>query len=235
MIKPDQILAMCLQKGPSGVQLNSSFRSRDRPEYRSELGNVLVNVSRVTPGGVLIFFPSYTALTDCETAWKVLRRKRARARAQADMHVHAQRHSHTQNNAPQHFVFCETILTPVRGDRVMAGGKRLGDHQPHQDGLCRASGLFLVQRHCQRVLQSGKQCPPRRHSSSLASHTPVSCRRRVARCTVTVYRRHDSSVASHTPISCSAFLPSRPGRLPAGGLGPEGGGGPDGGLQREDE
>jgi len=70
VIKPNQILAMCLQKGPMGVQLNSSFKTRERIEYKNELGNVLTNVSRVVPGGVLVFFPSYTALADCEAAWK---------------------------------------------------------------------------------------------------------------------------------------------------------------------
>jgi regulator of telomere elongation helicase 1 len=45
--------------GPSGKRLNSSYRFRDTDEYKVELGQLIVNFSRIIPDGLLVFFPSY--------------------------------------------------------------------------------------------------------------------------------------------------------------------------------
>jgi regulator of telomere elongation helicase 1 len=68
--RPKQIWIGCVPVGPSGKTLNSSFRSRDTAEYKSELGNAIVNFARIVPDGVLVFFPSYTVMHACVEAWK---------------------------------------------------------------------------------------------------------------------------------------------------------------------
>lgn len=44
--------------------------TRSNPEYFKALGNALKNIFRVTPGGVLVFFPSYKLLKSCIEEWK---------------------------------------------------------------------------------------------------------------------------------------------------------------------
>lgn len=56
--------------GPAGVALNSSFNSRDTPQYKEDLGNAVVNYARVVPDGLLVFFPSYVVLRQCIEYWK---------------------------------------------------------------------------------------------------------------------------------------------------------------------
>ena len=56
--------------GPSGGMLNSSFRSRDTPEYKLELGTAIESVARVVPDGLLVFFPSYSVMSGCLDAWQ---------------------------------------------------------------------------------------------------------------------------------------------------------------------
>lgn len=41
VISSDQIWAGVIQTGPSGHSLNSSFRTRDSPEYKQDLGNTI--------------------------------------------------------------------------------------------------------------------------------------------------------------------------------------------------
>ena len=48
-----------LSAGPDGTVLNSSFRCRSDPKYLSSLGQSIINIIRVVPHGVLVFFPSY--------------------------------------------------------------------------------------------------------------------------------------------------------------------------------
>ena len=65
-----QIWASVLPVGPSGGLLNSSFRTRDTPEYKRELGNAIESVARVVPDGLLVFFPSYSVMSGCLDAWQ---------------------------------------------------------------------------------------------------------------------------------------------------------------------
>lgn len=56
--------------GPAGCALNSSFANRESQAYREDLGNALVNLARMVPDGMLVFFPSYVVLRGCIDAWK---------------------------------------------------------------------------------------------------------------------------------------------------------------------
>ncbi|XP_065868607.1 regulator of telomere elongation helicase 1 homolog [Euphorbia lathyris] len=70
VISSNQIWAGVVPVGPSGRSLNSSYRNRDSLEYKQELGNAIVNFSRLVPDGLLVFFPSYYLLDQCIECWK---------------------------------------------------------------------------------------------------------------------------------------------------------------------
>ncbi|KAL2332388.1 hypothetical protein Fmac_019969 [Flemingia macrophylla] len=70
VITPNQIWAGVVPVGPSGRTFNSSYRTRDSIEYRQELGNAIVNLARIVPDGLLVFFPSYYLLDQCTKCWK---------------------------------------------------------------------------------------------------------------------------------------------------------------------
>ncbi|KAF7814283.1 regulator of telomere elongation helicase 1-like protein isoform X1 [Senna tora] len=70
VITPNQIWAGVVPVGPSGRTFNSSYRTRDSLEYKQELGNAIVNLARIVPDGLLVFFPSYYLLDQCIACWK---------------------------------------------------------------------------------------------------------------------------------------------------------------------
>lgn len=70
VIQPSQVWVGVLSNGPSDYPLNSSFKTRETEDYKQALGNALINFMRIVPNGLLVFFPSYTALTTCVDAWK---------------------------------------------------------------------------------------------------------------------------------------------------------------------
>ncbi|KAM3267703.1 regulator of telomere elongation helicase 1 isoform X2 [Capsicum chacoense] len=72
VISDNQIWAGVVPVGPSGYTFNSSYRTRGSIEYKQELGNAIVNFTRVVPDGLLVFFPSYYILEQCISCWKTL-------------------------------------------------------------------------------------------------------------------------------------------------------------------
>lgn len=56
--------------GPQGAALNSSYANRSVQQYKDDLGMALVNFARITPGGLLVFFPSYSLLQACLDSWQ---------------------------------------------------------------------------------------------------------------------------------------------------------------------
>lgn len=70
VIEGAQCAVCVVKKGPTGVPLNSSFQNRDSPAYLAELGRTVVNVARLVPDGVLVFFPSYALLDATVAFWQ---------------------------------------------------------------------------------------------------------------------------------------------------------------------
>jgi len=71
VIPQENVWAGAFLKGPSNaVSLNSSYRFRDTEQYKNELGLLILRVARVTPDGVLVFFPSYGVMAKCIEFWK---------------------------------------------------------------------------------------------------------------------------------------------------------------------
>ncbi|XXQ39088.1 Helicase ATP-binding domain-containing protein [Plasmodiophora brassicae] len=69
VIGEDQICVRVIPVGPSGAPLNSNYRNRTETSAR-ELGDVLVSFSRIIPDGLLVFFPSYAAMSVLIQRWQ---------------------------------------------------------------------------------------------------------------------------------------------------------------------
>ncbi|VDK33181.1 unnamed protein product [Taenia asiatica] len=70
VVNSDQIHVAVLPKAPDGGTLNSSFEHRSSSAYHRSLGLTLMNLFRVVPGGVLVFFPSYALMKMCLDSWQ---------------------------------------------------------------------------------------------------------------------------------------------------------------------
>ncbi|XP_075971830.1 ATP-dependent DNA helicase DDX11 [Anticarsia gemmatalis] len=60
VVPPDNVLGICLSKGPTNVALNYSYENRMSNELLSETGRILRNICSIVPGGVVCFLPSYS-------------------------------------------------------------------------------------------------------------------------------------------------------------------------------
>ncbi|XP_048589126.1 ATP-dependent DNA helicase DDX11 [Nematostella vectensis] len=70
VIKPEHLLAIALDKGPSGTSLDFTYQTRDTPQLIEECGRVLINTCAVIPGGVVCFFPSFDYAQKVYTHWQ---------------------------------------------------------------------------------------------------------------------------------------------------------------------
>ncbi|XP_044256116.1 regulator of telomere elongation helicase 1 homolog [Tribolium madens] len=70
IVKGDQVCVKILTKGPDGEALNCNYQNRDNPNYLMSLGQVVSNLIRIIPNGVLIFFPSYPIMQKCQQHWQ---------------------------------------------------------------------------------------------------------------------------------------------------------------------
>ncbi|XP_029986056.1 regulator of telomere elongation helicase 1 isoform X2 [Sphaeramia orbicularis] len=70
VIERDQIFVSVIDRGPDGVHLSSAFDRRFVPENMASLGNTVVNLSRVVPHGLLVFFPSFPLMEKTLDFWR---------------------------------------------------------------------------------------------------------------------------------------------------------------------
>ncbi|XP_059560982.1 regulator of telomere elongation helicase 1 isoform X2 [Myotis daubentonii] len=70
VIDKHQIWVGIVPRGPDGAQLSSAFDKRFSDECLSSLGKALVNIARVVPHGLLVFFPSYPVLEKSLEFWR---------------------------------------------------------------------------------------------------------------------------------------------------------------------
>ncbi|TGZ46291.1 hypothetical protein CRM22_011125 [Opisthorchis felineus] len=70
VIKPEQVRLAVITRGKDGIALNSSYATREKPEYRTSLGLTLVEIIQIVPAGLLVFFTSYGMMSQCVDAWK---------------------------------------------------------------------------------------------------------------------------------------------------------------------
>ncbi|XP_051528056.1 regulator of telomere elongation helicase 1-like isoform X2 [Myxocyprinus asiaticus] len=70
VIQRDQIFVSVIDKGPDGVRLSTAFERRFVPENMSSMGNTVVNLTKVVPHGLLVFFPSYPVMDKTLEFWR---------------------------------------------------------------------------------------------------------------------------------------------------------------------
>ena len=59
MIKPEQANISIITHGVNGNELNFSHKYRDDETAQLDLGETIFKIIEITPGGILLFFPSY--------------------------------------------------------------------------------------------------------------------------------------------------------------------------------
>jgi hypothetical protein len=69
IISDEQIHVRVIGRGVGGKLLSSQYNRREDSEYISELGCTIVNLARVVPAGMLVFFPSYGVMENCVGGW----------------------------------------------------------------------------------------------------------------------------------------------------------------------
>ena len=70
VIEAGQVSVSIVTKGLDGFELNSSYKTRNDPKYISSLGNAIVNICRIVPHGLLVFFTSYSIMYKCKDDWQ---------------------------------------------------------------------------------------------------------------------------------------------------------------------
>ncbi|CAH8618265.1 unnamed protein product [Schistosoma rodhaini] len=70
VINPDQLNLSIIPRGPDGEKLNATYSVRETSAYRNSLGLLLIQLADVVPAGLLIFFPSYSFMSQCIEYWK---------------------------------------------------------------------------------------------------------------------------------------------------------------------
>lgn len=65
-----QVFAGAIMHGPGGVDLSSTYSNQQAFPYQDAMGHLLLQYAQVIPGGILMFFPSYTLMDKLETRWR---------------------------------------------------------------------------------------------------------------------------------------------------------------------
>lgn len=69
VITRDRMLALPMRTGPTGKHLELTYSRREDPGTVDEIGRALVNICRIVPNGVIVFFPSYSYADLCFERW----------------------------------------------------------------------------------------------------------------------------------------------------------------------
>ncbi|KAH8411729.1 hypothetical protein KR215_010257 [Drosophila sulfurigaster] len=70
IVDQSQVYVKIIGTGPDREQLISNYKNRDNPKYIRSLGQTILNVSRIVPDGLLVFFPSYPMMNACVDSWQ---------------------------------------------------------------------------------------------------------------------------------------------------------------------
>ena len=62
VIDPKQVMISVLTNGIQGQTMNFNYQNRENINMFIDLGNTMARVAEKTPGGILMFFPSYRLL-----------------------------------------------------------------------------------------------------------------------------------------------------------------------------
>jgi len=70
IIDSTRLLALAVPSGPSGCTFDFRHANRSDSKMVAELGRTILNVSKVTPGGIVVFFPSFKYVNTVYNTWK---------------------------------------------------------------------------------------------------------------------------------------------------------------------
>lgn len=70
VIDPRQVFVSILPQGMGKSRFNFSYQNRENPQIYVDLGNTLAKIAEMTPGGILMFFPSYRLMEQCYDHWQ---------------------------------------------------------------------------------------------------------------------------------------------------------------------
>eukprot|EP00755_Sulcionema_specki_P033458 Sspe_Gene.100784::Locus_75441_Transcript_1_1_Confidence_1.000_Length_1766::g.100784::m.100784/K11273/DDX11, CHL1, CTF1; chromosome transmission fidelity protein 1 len=65
-----QVLAGCLAKGPRGVPFDFRHKTRSDPTLLADAGQTVINMARIAPGGMILFFTSYSYMDEVYASWE---------------------------------------------------------------------------------------------------------------------------------------------------------------------
>lgn len=65
-----QVFAGAVMRGPGGVDLSSTYAHQQEIRYQDSMGELLLQFAMVVPGGILMFFPSYSFMEKLKTRWR---------------------------------------------------------------------------------------------------------------------------------------------------------------------
>ncbi|KAI9915934.1 hypothetical protein PsorP6_007544 [Peronosclerospora sorghi] len=65
-----QVFIGAVMHGPGNVDLQSTYSNQQDPRYQDSMGQLLLQYSQAIPGGILMFFPSYSLLDKLSKRWK---------------------------------------------------------------------------------------------------------------------------------------------------------------------
>lgn len=71
VIPKQNLIAWNLSRGPTGQEVNFTYKNRSNSAMVTELGRVLLNLCTVVPDGLVVFFPSYAYLSSIIAHWSV--------------------------------------------------------------------------------------------------------------------------------------------------------------------
>lgn len=70
VIPKHQLLPICLAAGPTDIHFNFSFKMRNDERLLNEAGFSVGNFVNVVPGGIVVFFASYTFMDFATKNWE---------------------------------------------------------------------------------------------------------------------------------------------------------------------
>eukprot|EP00049_Salpingoeca_infusionum_P009312 m.154611 g.154611 ORF g.154611 m.154611 type:complete len:889 (-) comp14300_c0_seq18:347-3013(-) len=70
VVQGDSILPVCVKAGPSKQPFEFTYGNRNNHAMLRDLGQTLLNVCRIVPGGVVVFFTSYDVQHNVVTFWE---------------------------------------------------------------------------------------------------------------------------------------------------------------------
>jgi chromosome transmission fidelity protein 1 len=70
VIESNRLMTLALKSGPTGTALDFRHGARGKDAVIDELGRVLTNICRVAPGGVVVFFPSFSYADQVYERWE---------------------------------------------------------------------------------------------------------------------------------------------------------------------